>query len=184
MYGQNMEKRSTISLGTGHSFLGMVVENADISDDNLETKSSPALQVGWDVSLKKWFSIGFGVSHQKMYAKYTNTANTGEQYKIPNFTTDFTRMNYSSRIFFHYANENRFDLYSGVRLGYTNFNIDLDVPDFYFLPDKWMKHTVGKVTGQLVLFGMRGYFTDHLGVGGEIALGAPHVFAFSVNGRF
>jgi len=183
-YGQNMDYRSVISVGNGYSGLGFVIENADITDNNLSTKSRAALQLGYDFGIKKWLSVGLGVSYQKFYIEYTNSDDYIQDHKIPDFSSELSRLNYSSRVFFHYANSNKLDLYSGLRLGYTDLRINLDIPDFFFLSDKWLEYTTGRISTQLVLFGIRYYISDHIGFSSEIAFGSPHVFSLGINGRF
>ena len=91
-----------------------------------------------------------------------------------------TRVNCAFRALFHYANSGKYDLYSGFRLGYTKWKLSAEYSELF----KAQEFKYGTVAPQVILFGFRGYFTDHFGAGGELCIGPPYFLAASVNYRF
>jgi hypothetical protein len=201
---QNLEYRNVISGGLGFSLVGAsidVFDGNDIGEFDFEIenfvdisgaftgRSTPALQVNYDYGIAKWFSIGGGISFQQLELNIRDLTYTDNELgaieRIASLNMETSRINITARVLFHYANNDKLDLYSGFRLGVTNwlttanasdaaFEADLenDIPFFGVVP-----------TGQLIPFAMRIYFNENLGVNFETGIGAPHFLAIGVNYR-
>lgn len=170
MHAQNETYKSTICVNGGFSLVGTIISAA-----NGETTSVPAIQVTYDRGISNWFSLGGAVSYQSMKIDYTDV-------DFGNYKTSLNRLNFALRALFHYANSGKVDLYSGLRLGYTNWNVSSTSTDPDYDPESVFKG--GGFAPQVILFGFRGYFTDHIGLNSELTVGAPHYFSIGLNYRF
>lgn len=181
-FSQNEDYKSTICVNAGFSLVGALLDasNTVTSMDTEDPKSSslPAIQLTYDYGLAKWFSMGAAFSYQKM----SSDVYTYDGTNTYTYTDDIKRMNFAVRMLFHYANSGRVDLYSGLRFGMTNWSFSSDNPDSsYDVGDYWDLNN--NFAPQVILFGIRGYFTEHLGMNSEICVGAPHYFSIGLNYR-
>lgn len=181
-FSQNMEHRSTISANYGFSLIGTIVQTAvdESQADSYEGSYThiPALQLNYDFAVLKFLSVGAAVSYESFNASGTFVED-GVTYKV---SAGISLLNASARALFHYGNSGRFDMYSGLRLGYEIANPYSSVSDGY------TNYSTPKLPSffapQVVLFGFRGYFTDHFGASAELAIGFPHMFTMGLNYRF
>ncbi len=184
---QDAGHTSSVGVNLGLSAVGSLFNIASYSTGTLiDTYTVPAFQVTYDYGIKKWLSLGGGASYQIMGIRYKNyeyTDSNGET-QTQNFKTSVNRLNISVRALLHYGNSNQFDMYSGLRVGVTNWDINTNasIPNFDKTRD--FKFNGTKPSTQLILFGFRGYFTDNLGANLELAVGAPHFFSFGLNYRW
>lgn len=157
---QNETFKNTICVNGGFSLVGSIISAA-----NGQTSSVPAIQFTYDRGLSSFFSLGAAASYQGMKIDYSDI--TYGDYK-----TTISRLNVACRALFHYANSGKLDMYSGLRLGYTNWGVSTTSKDPDYVADDVVKG--GGFAPQVILFGIRGYFTDHIGLNFEVGVGAPH----------
>ncbi len=166
--------KSTVSANVGVSLVGRLI-SAVVNVDSLSGyNATPAMQLSYDYMVTDFLSAGGAFSFQQF--KFSDTEGSFA----------IKRMNFAVRALFHYGKSDKLDMYSGVRLGMTNWGYKIDVatddPTLTALQDS-------KLSGfgfapQLVAFGIRGYFTDHIGANVEFAIGAPYYMTGGVNYRF
>jgi hypothetical protein len=188
---QNEEYKSTVCVNAGFSMASFFIKlrNAVADFGKPKSTSYPALQVTYDYGLAKWLSMGVAGSYQMMEVSsftyindsllfnYSGPSNDNVSYK-----DDLTRLNVAVRALFHYSNSDKIDLYSGIRFGMTNWKSTTNNSNKdYDALDTW--GTRNNFATQIVLFGMRGYFTNHFGMNMEFAIGAPHFFSIGLNYR-
>jgi len=172
---QNQDYPSTISLNGGFSLVGAMFKTLEVQD-GFKSNSYPALQLTYDHYVTKWFSMGGAASVQSMGYSYNYIDQvSGDE---TNVSVDVNRINIALRPLFHYGNSGKIDMYSGLRLGYTLWNIKATVDDY---DDAGLANSFAP---QLILFGMRGYFTENIGANFELAVGSPHYFSLGLNYRF
>ncbi|MCD6557194.1 MAG: hypothetical protein J7K64_08385 [Bacteroidales bacterium] len=167
--------KSTVSADAGISLVGRVISLV-VNIDTLGGYSTiPVMQLSYDYMVTDFLSAGVAGSYQ--------------QYKFSDANGKIVvkRMNFALRALFHYGNSDKLDMYSGIRLGMTNWGFDYDVPT----DDPTLEALQGSnsLTGfhfspQLVAFGVRGYFTDNIGANLEFAIGSPYYMMGGVNYRF
>ncbi len=203
LIAQSDAYQNTITVNAGFSLAGTLVnlldnENLDEFDNvdqdefsNLSGQfsgtSTPAIQVNYDRALANWFSLGAGVSYQKLGFDINNFSYTdgdNQQQNIDFVSTNFNRVNVSLRALFHYGNKNRMDLYSGLRLGITSWGASIESTDDQIEDDLEASGFVGiNPAIQLIPFALRGYVTENIGINFETAIGAPHFFSIGLNYR-
>jgi len=183
--------KHTVTAGAGISLVGTVLKAVVVSaTDNSTTSASmknsgyssiPALQVSYGYMVSKRISVGAAFSHQ-----FFNIDDdiSGEFVHVK-------RTNFAVRGLIHYGGGSKIDMYSGVRLGMTNWNTDLkfnapdDDPTVTQFNDVISERLSGmKFAPQLIAFGIRGYFTDNIGAFAELAFGPPSYLSAGVNFRF
>jgi len=185
-FAQNEEYKHVGSASIGLSLTGVLINLLDEAspDATIEVKSTPALQLTYDYGIKKFFSIGLAVGYQQfgIDAEDFTYTNIDDVDVTEDFSADFSRLNVAIRPLFHYANNDDLDLYSGFRIGILNnrftsdsTNDDLDIDGF---------ENLTRLSFGITAFGLRYYFTDNIGAGFEINLGAPYITAFNINARF
>lgn len=176
LFAQNY--KSTISVDAGASmvvtFYKAYVYTQENTSDNYDYSSLPVMQVTYDYMITDWLSAGVAGSYQQF--KFT----------VPNedILINIKRSNIALRGLFHYGKLDRIDMYSGIRLGFTfwNSDIDPDDPTIYIIEDS--KYSDFTFSPQLIAFGIRGYFTDNIGAHIELAIGSPYFLAGGINFRF
>ncbi|NOZ35777.1 MAG: hypothetical protein GXO80_10825 [Chlorobi bacterium] len=167
--------KSTATADIGVSLVGRLISLV-VNVDSLGGYSTvPVMQLSYDYMVTDFLSAGVAGAYQQ----YKFSDNTG---KIV-----LKRMNFALRALFHYGKSDKLDMYSGIRLGMTNWGLNYDVTN----TDPTLAALEGdnSLTGfhfspQLVAFGIRGYFTDHIGANVEFAIGAPYYMTGGVNYRF
>lgn len=175
LQAQNLEGQSAIGLHAGFSLAGALFNLSEI-DANVDASTPPAAQLTYDYALTGRFSLGGGVSYQSFNLAYSNYGETNESFDVR-----LSRFNLAARGLFHYGNSETMDMYSGLRVGLSNWSLDVGTDNPNFDPPKARGPAFAP---QLILFGIRGYLTENLGIGGELAVGAPHVVSLGVNYRF
>lgn len=191
---QNMDYKQNIYVGTGFSYFGIgfklvgavggaLTDSLDFA--TFETSNTPALQIGYDYALTKNISVGGFASYQHFSMDIGgNVSVQGVDTITEDLSGSLNRLALQASVLFHYGNKEKLDMYSGVRLGYKRLgtNIKSTNSDLDFLDLVNSISAPGMAT-QLVIFGLRGYVTDNIGISGEIALGTPHFLTVGVNYR-
>lgn len=183
LFAQNADYRSTVSANVGFSLVGALFEGIGSStSENVDAYSLPAMQLNYDYGLNNWFSIGGAFSYQMMGidVKGYSFEQDGTT-KTEDYETKVSRLNVAARFLAHYANKGRFDLYSGLRLGYDIWSSSTTSSDPEYDAEYF---GAGTFAFQVVIFGMRGYVTDNIGIGTEIAIGSPHLATIGATYRF
>ncbi len=190
-FAQNADYRSTISATAGANYFQIfaLFDNAfsDSLGGEVKLKATASYGLTYDYGVNKWFSIGLASSYNKMSLISPNiniTKDDGSKYAGP---IDFkaSRTTISLRPLFHYGNKGRIDMYSGLRLGVSIWNIDLIADEGLVsgdLPNALSK-TGATANVQIIPFGLRGYITPNIGLGFEIGFGGPHYAALQLNYR-
>ena len=188
---QNDDYRMNAGVSVNYTFTGTFINNATenlagaFTDEVVSRKSTPSIQLTFDYGLTKWFSIGAAFSTQKLGLVSKNgtfTDSLGMSFPNP-YEASLTRTSIALRPLFHYANNDRLDLYSGLRIQYfsskeENGSLNPNTTDVLDFPTK-----TGFGVG-IVAFGARYYITENIGLGTEINIGRPYVVNLSVNARF
>jgi hypothetical protein len=195
---QNEDFRSNVGLNVGYGLFNILDAALSAADDTLNLGASvsalPQLSLTYDYSIRQWFSIGGSVS-------YGNLAISDDSYTVTqvdslgnwetitgSYSTNLSRISVGARALFHYGNSGRLDMYSGIRLGASIWgaNVESSTFDIEDLPEDVSGRSTGVLPNvHFILFGIRGYVTENIGIGGEIcAGGAPHIAALNVNYRF
>lgn len=185
-FSQNEEYKHVGSASVGLSLTGVFINLFDELDPTatIDIKNTPALQLTYDYGIKKFFSIGLAVGYQKFgidAEDFTYTDSEGIEI-TESFNADFSRLNIAIRPLFHYANNDDLDLYSGFRIGLLNNRFSSDSTNEDLSIDGF--ENLNRLAFGVTAFGLRYYFTDNIGAGFEINLGAPYVTAFNINARF
>ena len=183
VFAQNDDYKSTINVNAGFSLVGGLFNAVATTSGTSNTYALPAIQLNYDKGIEKWFTIGAGVSFQTMGIEYTDyLTSTGA---TENFKASFNRLNVAFRAMFHYGNGGNVDMYSGLRMGMTNWGVSSDSSDPLYDPETELAASSGfNFSPQLVLFGIRGYFNENLGLNMELAAGSPHFLSIGATYRF
>jgi len=187
-FAQNKEYRHTGSVSAGMSLTGTFIklfENPESGD--LDIKRTPALQVSYDYGIQKFFSIGVAVAYQKFNVDGKDFIEFDEEGNVQtvDFNGDYSRLNVAIRPLFHYANNDKLDLYSGFRFGFLNNNFTYTDTTFEDLNLKDIElNNIKRLTFGITAFGLRYYVTNNIGAGFEINIGAPYATVFNINARF
>lgn len=200
---QNTDFRSNLSVNTGLTIIGagfkaLDGENfedfADATTDSgfsdvqgaFSGKAAPAIQINYDYSVKRWFSIGGGVSYQRLGFDVTDFAytddETGDRTSASELNVDANRFNIAVRALFHYGNINKVDMYSGFRVGTTIYGLKVETTDQSIKDDLGTGFILPSV--QIIPFALRGYVTENIGISFETAILGPHALALGLNYRF
>lgn len=138
----------------------------------------PNLGVTVDYGLSKRFSIGLASSYQSEVVTYFYS----------NLVFDkITRINLTTRILFHLnKNHPHFDHYIGIRGGF-NYWGDTPSPNPGYPPSYFLTNPNQFVLSFQVLYGMRIYLSNLIGIHFEVGIGEPYLaetgLSFRINTR-
>lgn len=189
MNAQNEDYRLTVSVGAGKTISGDLFKFADnlfSEGSKYELKVTPSLQATVDYGINKFFSLGVAVSYQNFAFNINDYSYTLNDVTVTeNFKSDVNRYSFALRPLFHYANNDRFDMYSGLRIQaiHKSFDANTTDPNFNFDDNALLKKGTRFGVG-LVAYGVRYYLTENIGLGAEINVGAPYVANFNIAARF
>ena len=188
--GQNADFKSNISLSYNYTFTGDLLNDAiDIleQDDNSASKASfPSVQFAYDFGVEKYLSIGIAASYEDIGIEVTGNEYFDEMgnLQIENFRASYTRFSVALRPLLHYANNDKLDMYSGLRIQYFNGKFNEDSGDTSIDEDYLGFNSRNKVGVAITVFGIRYFFIDNLGLGWEFNIGRPYVTNLNLNIRF
>jgi hypothetical protein len=203
-FAQNMTHRHTLTAHAGANiFLVFNGDDTDVTIDDGEgtlsfdkytSSATPTFNVTYDYAVKKWFSIGGSVGYNRFQFEFDNLDFRGNDGEIVTGDGGFraSRTSINVRPLFHYGNSGRVDMYSGFRVGFSIWNAGSignlqgeNIDDFVDVIDLAGVRGTGVLPQfALTLFGLRGYFTEHLGAGFEINAGSPYLVSAGLNYRF
>lgn len=182
LQAQNQKGQMVFGLNAGFGAARAYI-NALLIDDftttTATTTGSPAIVLGADYGIHKRFSVGVQFATQGMkgtvtgYEFFDNT-NT---LVIEDFDYKARRNHISVVPKFHYiVDNNKVDLYSGLRIGQVMWKTSHESkdPNFDALDD------LNRTSVGLVAFGAKFYFTENLGANDELNIGPPYFFTFGV----
>ena len=209
LLAQNENYPHVVSFQSGvslfSSFRGPIEGSTNTADTTVSFSSGraqnfPQLNLAYDHGVVEWFSIGGALSYNKIGldlkdVTYKKTEDIGD------VRLDVSRITIGARALFHYGNTNSIDMYSGVRLGIGIWTAKVSSSA---LDDRleevineaggnsiWRTLIGNRVRGsfpmfqaQVVLFGLRGYVTENIGINGELSVGSPYFASIGVNYRF
>ena len=178
--------KHTLNAGGGISLVGVslktvleiskIIDNLDVDTivQDAVYSSMPAIGGSYGYMINELFSVGIASSYQ--------TFNINND--VVGYSLDIKRTNFALRGLIHYGKSEKIDMYSGIRLGLTNWKGGVDIKGT--TADPTVKQTVSdlndyftkiKFAPQLIVFGIRGYFINNVGAFAEIAIG-PSAFLF------
>jgi hypothetical protein len=202
VFAQNASYRSNISgqwALNGWQLISLadnIIEADTVVD--AYAKASGTYGITYDRSLTKWFSLGVqGTINTGKIGARDLTVTVDEKEYTGRAELRLRRLNIGLRPMFHYFNNDRFDWYSGFRIGlnYVKTRVDIgtdqDITDSEILDaligDNWLlnrSYRGARPTFQFVPVGFRGYITENIGLGFEAAVGPTYYFSANVNYRF
>lgn len=209
LLAQNEDYQHVVSFQSGaslfSSFRGTIEGSTNTSDTTVSFSSGraqnfPQLNLAYDYGVVKWFSIGGALSYNKVGLDLKDVTYNKTQ-DIGDVSLDVSRITIGGRALFHYGNDNRIDMYSGVRLGVGIWTAKVSSSTLDDRLDEvinevggsgiWRTLIGNRVRGsfpmfqaQVVLFGLRGYVTENIGINGELSVGSPYFASIGVNYRF
>ena len=152
----------------------------------------------YDRAFTKWFSLGAQATWNKGVIGADDLSVTVDDKEYTGTAAiKLRRINIGLRPTFHYFNSNRFDWYSGVRIGvnYVKTSVkigtDEEITDSAVLDaligNNWFlrrSYRGVRPTFQFIPIGMRGYITENIGFGLEAAVGPTYYLSANINYRF
>ena len=172
---QNEKGQMAISVGAGQSLLGAAYSDGQY----LNTSVLPVINGMFDFAVSDVVSMGLGVSYQSIgwdldYSYFDANNNLVSE----TVTETISKLNLGVRCNFHYARGiDGLDMYSGFRIGYTNWKFTTDTSD----PDYIQLEFNMPFAIQLVPVAIRYYFTDMIGLHLETGLIGPYMIAGGIS---
>ncbi len=196
---QSLAYRSNVSATVGPNYLQLFAK-ADrwldldsVKFGSINTYATPTFQLAYDYGFKDWFSLGLGVSYNRLGVKFDDLDYRSDSLTVKGSVDLRTsRTTITLRPLFHYGHFEKVDLYSGLRLGASIWTGSVKAEASAEAIDRFKKsvHTPrfrlagGLPTAAITPIGVRYFPIPNLGVGGELNLGAPYMVSVSANFRF
>jgi hemolysin activation/secretion protein len=139
-YGQRLAQHR-MQAQVGLSGIGILANVADRLNmaEAVEVNLTPALHMAYDYFYTNNVSLGLAVTYQSISVTYRNYTYEENGQTITNdYGTQLKRFNASLRGLFWYNPGSRVKLYSGLRLGFSNWSADTTVPDPTYDPDRFI----------------------------------------------
>ena len=172
---QNEQGQLVISAGAGQSLMDNFVSGLE------NIGEIPVINGMVDFAVSDLISLGLGISYQSVWGEDSNSYTLNNATYYENVTQTWTKLNVGVRMNFHYARSisDKLDLYSGFRVGYSNWTKDNDSsdPDYVSLIDEIKL----PFAFQIVPIGARYYFTDMIGIHFETGVIGPYYAAGGVS---
>lgn len=173
---QREQNEVVITAGVGYS-LGMAlfkgVMNTALRESNLnEIKGTPIINGMVDYGITDNFSVGAAISYHQWnwQDQYTDTSGVTTMGNVR-----ASRNNIGLRGLFHFGNNNRVDLYTGARVGYSLWRFKADASNTNGESASDFSAPAGIFTAQ-ALFGARAYFNEIIGANFEFGIGTAPYF--------
>jgi len=191
---QSEDNPHTLSVQAGYGWFGFFNNTtADITLNNdgqgnelnytAVFNGTPAATLAYDYRFGKTFSLGGAIGLQSLDMSNFRNTSTNE---LVNGQVDINRIFLSARTLFHYGNNPKWDLYSGIRVGVTVWNVNSTLERDEFTFGNGFDISGGSfILPHLVPipFGVKHYPNERLMVGAELAVGSPHVLALQLGVR-
>lgn len=186
-YAQQSDKHR-LQAQVGLSGVGVLVNVVDQLDvaQAVEVDVSPALHLAYDYFYTTKISLGVAIAYQNIGISYQNYTYEDNGEQITNdYGTELMRVNASVRGLYWYTPDSKVKLYSGLRLGFSNWSVDTNVPDPTYDPDRFINIALGaNFAPQLILLGSDIRLGKQWNISGELALGAPYFVAGGIAYRW
>ena len=160
-------------------------------------KASGTFGLSYDYAFAKWFSLGLQGTWNKGRVGADNlTIHVKDKTYTGMAELELRRLHVGARPLFHYFNSNRFDWYSGFKVGitYIKTSVNVGTDDLSdrevldaLLGNNWFlnrSYRGVRPTFQFIPVGMRAYITEHIGVGFETAIGPTYYLSGQLTYRF
>ncbi len=186
---QKEKGQSVVTVGAGASLVGIlfkaITTPVNSSGGSAKFSSTPAILAMYDFGVTDRFSIGAAFSYQSFTGTFTDWAydNSLGGVSVATFKDRVTRLNYAVRPLFHLGNNDDMDMYIGPRIGMTQWTFSSNNPDPYYDSGDFYDGFTSRIRVQ-VLYGIRYFFNEHIGLNGEIAIGTPYYMMGGINFKF
>jgi hypothetical protein len=175
--------------GVGYSQFGLISKILELGTDGqfTETKTTPAYTGYFDYQFKRHFSMGISGGVQSIRQKVEDFTYTvdGQSQTAQSFYYRLQRTNVGMTFRAHYGDNDKVDVYSGLKIGLSIFSISFDVNDETLLAELDNRASFATTTPsfQLILCGMRYYPIQPLGIHFELGIGAPAIVSAGLSLR-
>ena len=147
--------------------------------------STPAVQLAYDYNFTKNISLGIIGSTQRMgmkvnYLTFKNSEDIPVRYNNINIT--IKRRYIGLRFNYHFINNEQHDLYAGARFGAVLWKIEPSVTNSDL--DKKLGAAFPGTMFPSLAFGYKYKIKERVGLGIELSLGIPQLFAYGIDYRF
>ena len=170
LFSQNEDYKSTLSLSVGYSLADHNIIDKSETDNEFTVGYYPVIQAGYHYTINKRFSIGGLASTQFLVMNYSSYNGADV-----NFKKTLVINNYAIRGLVHYGIQYKVNMYSGLRVGITDYMIETDQDlDGDMLIRDTNASKIISVSSQLVLLGLQTKLSNHVGANLEICVGQPY----------
>lgn len=181
---KTFKKEVYIGGSAGISLFGILWKGLKEMDDTISMnykffgKSTPVIGVSIDANISKKVTVGLNYALQTLrldidywwYEKYT-----GVYYLSWKNDAKINRTYFGGKMLYHYINNERADIYSGVRAGIIRWKVKLDDENPDLIPQiKNNLFLLNRPAVALIPVGFRIKFLDKFAVCSEFTLGAPN----------
>lgn len=153
------------------NFFGLTLRNALLNDpDNADliAKFSGPMGIKAEYAILDWLGLGVEAYITTVSLQFNDGIVGGYHYKI-----NYSNLRIMPKCVFYYNSNSRgnLNLYGSFGAGYKSATLSLVTNDPFYDEDDIMNASIVPFSMRLVPFGIRYYFTDNFGFGGEIGFG-------------
>lgn len=180
-------KVNSIGIGLGASFIVQRVQYAAptvgwfgwFDSDLVKKRITPVFTLTFDRMVNDRFSIGGGFAYQEVELEQITNIMYYHVYKY----VSLKRINASMRFLFHYRKTEKYNLYSGIRLG-LNYNKMYAVSDINGWVNDFSSLEGNQFAVQVVGLGAKYNISPSFHMNAELCLGSPYILHLGLMARF
>ncbi|HRZ42801.1 MAG TPA: hypothetical protein P5228_08895 [Bacteroidales bacterium] len=189
---QFSDGKATAGINVGASLISMLFRAVDLSETGtFETSATPPVQLSFDYKVGRKFSVGAAFSFSHISADYNDpTLTPVTDTMLQNFSLTLNRISFAARGLWYYTDNDKLDLYSGLRVGLNMWPLklsstdpDIDVADANPFSEGLFANPVYPAF-QFIVFGGTAFVTDNIGINWELCAGQPYFAAIGARYRF
>ncbi|MEQ9441124.1 MAG: hypothetical protein RIG62_18925 [Cyclobacteriaceae bacterium] len=170
-------------LGMGFSASGILSNIANYFEiiNGVNMDRLPVISGTYLYSPIKRVSVGAGVAYQHFALTYQDpNDNNAQRYGLV-----ANKWNVAAIGHFYYVRTPTFKMYSGLRLGFSNWNVNTETGFPIDVLDRVINFALGGAFApQFIMLGGETYFTPNIGAHAELAIGSPQVIGFGLSYRW
>lgn len=158
------------------NLLSSLVKTSASMYENSKVSTFGPVGIAAEFLLGQKVGLGIEATYMSINAKYSNVYyDNNNNATYYDYEDKYTRMRILPRVNFHFGNNDKFDPYLTVGVGYANFKETHTSSQPDYAGNGFLTFTAPGNLATRVGFGVRYFFTDHFGFMAEAGIGGPLV---------
>lgn len=175
---QRKERESILTVGFGLGMWNFIASAINLVD-SADASSIPTINATYDYGITHNFSLGAAVSYNSISISNPNYSyiNSAGVIIYERISVDYSRVNVALRPLYHWGKRENFEWHTGLRLGYSFWNAQLNTTDPYYSDQVYQENSYSFQ----VLFGSRAYVSEFISITFDVGLIEPYIASLGLS---